>query len=289
MLKIIALGDIMGSIGRKALTKKLPELRKKYEPDFVVANCENLAHGCGVTIKTLREIFSAGVDFCTSGNHIWDKKEELKKVLDDKELAKKFIRPANYKKIYRKLGEGYKIIEVIPTSHKATRDKKKILIINLAGRVLMRAEGEKVKSPLLAFEEILEITKRKKPDAILVDLHTEATSEKRGFGWFADGKASLVWGTHTHIPTADLQIEPHGTGYITDLGMVGSRDSVIGEDKDMVVESLKQKHPKLKHNIPEHGVAIIQGIYAEIETGASTKLSAGKTKKIQQIHEEVEI
>lgn len=280
MLKIIALGDIMGSIGRKALTKKLPELRKKYSADLVIANCENLAHGCGVTAKTLREIFNAGVDFCTSGNHIWDKKEELKKVLDDKELAKKFIRPANYKKIYRKLGEGYKMIET---------NKKKILIINLAGRVLMKAEGEKVKSPLLVFEEILKATKRKKPDAILVDLHTEATSEKRGFGWFADGKASLVWGTHTHTPTADLQIQPQGTGYITDLGMVGSRDSVIGEDKNIVIESLKQKHPKLKHNIPEKGWAIIQGIYAEIEAGPSTKLGTSKTKKIQQIHEEVEI
>lgn len=272
MLKIIALGDIMGSIGRKALTKKLPELRKKYNADFVIANCENLAHGCGVTIKTLREIFAAGVDFCTSGNHVWDKKEEFKKALKEKDLADKFIRPANYKKNYRKPGDGWKIISA---------GKNKILVVNLLGRVLMKAEGAKAHSPLVIFEEILKETKRKKPNAVLVDVHAEATSEKRGFGWFADGKASLVWGTHTHIPTADLQIEPQGTGYITDLGMVGARDSVIGEDKNMVIESLKQKHPKLKHNIPERGIAIIQGIYAEIE--------AGKTRKIQQISEEAEI
>src|SRR3989338_10282604 len=147
MLRIIALGDIMGSIGRKALSKKLPELRKKYEADLVIANAENLAHGCGVTAKTLNEIFRAGVDFCTSGNHIWDKKEEFKKALEDKYLAERVIRPANYKKIYRKIGDGYKIINA---------GKQKVLIINLAGRVLMKAEGDKVQPPLLALEKILD-------------------------------------------------------------------------------------------------------------------------------------
>ncbi|MFH1193554.1 MAG: TIGR00282 family metallophosphoesterase [bacterium] len=272
MLKILVLGDIMGSIGRKALAKKLPTLRKKYAADLVIANCENLAHGSGVTAKTLREIFAAGVDFCTSGNHIWDKKEELKKVLADKELANKIIRPANYKKIYRKLGEGYKIIEA---------GGVKILIINLAGRVLMKNEGAKVQSPIIALERILEETKKKKPDVILIDFHTEATSEKRALGWFADGKASLIWGTHTHTPTADFQIQPQGAGYITDLGMTGARDAVIGENKEMVIKSLIHKDSKLKHDIPEHGWAVIQGICAEID--------GMKTKKIKQILEEVNI
>jgi len=280
MLKIIALGDIMGSIGRKALTKKLPELRKKYKPDLVIANCENLAHGSGVTAKTLREIFVAGVDFCTSGNHVWDKKDELKKVLEEKTLAEKIIRPANYKKIYRKLGEGYKIL---------TLGKDKILIVNLSGRVLMKAEGLKVHSPLVALQDILDKNKKKKITAALVDFHAEATSEKRGLGWFADGKVSLVWGTHTHTPTADEQIQPHGTGFITDLGMCGARDAVIGENKDTVIESLKHKDSKLKHDLPEHGWAIIQGIYAEIDGHPSAKLRAGKTKKIERISDEVEI
>lgn len=283
MIKIIILGDIMGSIGRKALTKKLPEMRQKYGADLVIANCENLAHGMGVTSKTLREIFAAGVDFCTSGNHVWDKKEELKIILEDKQLKDKIIRPANYKKIYRKLGEGYKIFTIgkDPTSHKASRGEDKILIINLSGRVLMKAEGLKVHSPLVVLQEILEKNKKKKISATLVDFHAEATSEKRALGWFADGKVSLFWGTHTHTPTADLQIQPHGTGFITDLGMCGARDSVIGENKDMVIESLKHKDAKLKHNIPERGWAKIQGIYAEID--------GKKTKKIQQISEEVEI
>ncbi len=271
-IKILVLGDIMGSIGRKALTKKLPELRKKYGADLVIANCENLAHGSGVTAKTLREIFAAGVDFCTSGNHVWDKKKELKEILEDKQLKEKIIRPANYKKIYRKLGEGHKIITV---------GKDKVLIINLSGRVLMKAEGLKAHSPLVVLEEIIKETKRKKVDAILVDFHAEATSEKRGLGYFADGKISLIWGTHTHTPTADLQIQEHGTGFITDLGMCGARDAVIGENKEAVIESLKRKDSKLKHNIPEKGWAKIQGIYAEIE--------GHKTKKIQQISEEVEI
>lgn len=272
MLKVIVLGDIMGSIGRKALTKTLPELRKKYGADLVIANCENLAHGSGVTAKTLREIFATGVDFCTSGNHVWDKKKELKRVLEEKTLKDKIIRPANYKKIYRKLGEGFKIITI---------GKDKVLIINLSGRVLMKAEGLKVHSPLVVLEDILEKNKKKKVNAVLVDFHAEATSEKRGLGYFADGKVSLLWGTHTHTPTADLQIQQHGTGFITDIGMCGARDSVIGEDKDTVIESLKHKDSKMKHNLPEHGWAKIQGIYAEID--------GKKTKKVEQISEEVEI
>jgi metallophosphoesterase (TIGR00282 family) len=269
MLKLLALGDIVGKIGRRALAQKLPELRKKYKPDLVVANCENLAHGCGVSVKTLREIFSAGVDFCTSGNHIWDKKEEFRKALGEKDIAQKIIRPANYKKIYRKIGDGHRTVNA---------GGKKILIINLAGRVLMKAEGAMVHPPLLILEKIIDEHKKQKVDAIVVDFHAEATSEKRGLGWFGDGKVSLLWGTHTHTPTADAQILPCGAGYITDLGMVGARDSVIGEDKKMVIESLKQRHPKLKHNIPERGAAIVQGIYAEIEKS--------KTVKIKQILEE---
>jgi 2',3'-cyclic-nucleotide 2'-phosphodiesterase len=269
MIKIIALGDIMGSIGRKTLAKKLPELRKKYAADLVIANCENLAHGSGVTARTLREIFAAGVDFCTSGNHIWDKKDELKKVLADKELANKFIRPANYKKIYKKLGEGWKIIEA---------GGVKILIINLAGQLFMKAAGLQVHPPALILQEILDLNKKKKIAAILVDVHTEATSEKRGLGWFADGKIALLWGTHLHTPTADAQILPQGAGFITDLGMVGARDSVLGIDKDTVIKYILEKKPKLRHNIPEKGPAVIQGIYAEIEKG--------KTVKIKQLLEE---
>ncbi|MBU1179745.1 YmdB family metallophosphoesterase [Patescibacteria group bacterium] len=277
MLKILVLGDVMGKIGRKALAKKLPVLKKKYSPDLVIANCENLAHGCGVTVKTLKEIFSAGVDFCTSGNHVWDKKGEFKKVIEDKELCKIIIRPANYKKIHRKAGEGYKIISA---------GGKKILIINLLGQAFMKAEAEKTHPPIPFLEKILDEYKRKKIDAILVDLHCEATSEKRAMGWAADGMVSVVWGTHTHTPTADAQILPNGTGYITDLGMTGARDSVIGEKKENIIEGMRRKKFKIKHDIPEKGPAVIQGIYAEIENNPSTPLRIGKTTKIKQILEE---
>lgn len=258
----------MGKIGRRALAEKLPSLRKKYNADLVIANCENLAHGCGVSAKTLREIFRAGVDFCTSGNHIFDKENELKLALKETDIKDKVIRPANYLAKEKKPGKGYKIIKA---------GGKKILIINLLGQVFMKAESEKVKPALIALDEILKKTKKLKPSAIIIDLHAEATSEKRALGWYANGRVSLVWGTHTHTPTADAQILPEGTGYISDLGMVGARDSVIGEDKDAVIYSLKHGDSKLKHNIPEKGPAIICGIYVEIERG--------KTIKIKQITE----
>ena len=270
MLKVLIFGDIMGKIGRKALTKKLPALRKKYKADAVIVNCENAAHGLGITTKTLREILNAGVDFCTSGNHIWNKQEEFKKITKDKDLRKKIIRPENYKKIYRKPGEGYKIINL---------GKKRILIINLLGQVFMKSEAEKVKLPIPTALKILDENKRKKIDAIFIDLHAEATSEKRAMGWALDGRASLVWGTHTHIPTADTQILPQGTGYISDLGMVGARDSIIGASKEEIIEAMKSTKKRFKHNLPETGPAVIQGIYVEIKNK--------KTIKIKQILEEV--
>lgn len=272
MLKFIILGDIMGKIGRKALEKKLPQLRKKYKPDLVIVNCENLAHGLGVSLRTLKEIFSYGVDFCTSGNHVWDKKPEFEKILEDKELCDKIIVPANYKKIYKKSGNGFKIINA---------GGKKILIINLLGVVFMKQESEKVKLPIPAVLDIIKKHAGKKIDAVLVDLHAEATSEKQAMGWALDGIASVVWGTHTHIPTADAKILPKGTGYITDIGMVGARDSVIGENKEEIIKSMFKLKQKFKHDIPEEGVAIIQGIYAEI--------SNKKTIKIKQILEKVTV
>lgn len=270
MLKILVLGDVMGKIGRRALSKKLPFLRKKYNPDLIIVNCENLAHGFGITVKTFKEIFNAGVDFCTSGNHIWKKEDDFKRALENKELCNAVIRPANYKKIYRKAGDGYKTISA---------GGKKILIINLLGQAFMKTEAEKIHPPIPILEKILDEYKKKKIDAILVDVHAEATSEKRALGWAVDGKASLVWGTHTHIPTADAQILPNGTGYITDLGMIGARDSVIGENKDEIIKAMRHKKFKIKHNIPESGPAVIQGIYAEIENK--------QTIKIKQILEEV--
>jgi len=270
MIKVLVLGDIMGKIGRKALTKKLPALRKKYKPDMVIVNCENAAHGLGITTKTLREVLNAGIDFCTSGNHIWNKQEEFKMITKDKSLKDKIIRPANYKKIYRKPGEGYKIIGA---------PNKKILAINLLGQVFMKKEEEKVTLPIPAALKILDENKRKKINAIFIDLHAEATSEKRAMGFALDGKASLVWGTHTHIPTADAQILPNGTGYITDLGMTGAQDSIIGCSKDGIIETMKHKNKRFKHSIPETGRAVIQGIYAEIENKKCTK--------IKQILEEV--
>ncbi|MBU4421419.1 YmdB family metallophosphoesterase [Patescibacteria group bacterium] len=277
MIKILVLGDIMGKIGRKALVKKLPDLRNKYKPDLVIVNGENIAHGLGVTIKSLREVLGAGVDFFTSGNHIWNKEIEFKRVIEERDLKDKIIRPANYKKVYRKPGDGYKIIKA---------GKSNILVINILGRVFMKDESDKITLPLPAALKILMANKKKKIDAIILDLHAEATSEKRAMGWVLNGKASLVWGTHTHIPTADAQILSEGTGYITDLGMCGARDSVIGDNKEEVIASMMKKRMKLKHNLPESGPAVIQGIYVELGKNLpSSKIM--RTIKIQQILEEV--
>ncbi|PIR66558.1 MAG: metallophosphoesterase [Parcubacteria group bacterium CG10_big_fil_rev_8_21_14_0_10_36_14] len=277
MLKILILGDIMGKVGRKALVKKLSDLRKKYKPDLVIANGENIAHGLGVTTKTLHEVHKAGVDFFTTGNHVWNKEIEFKRVMEDNVLRSIIIRPSNYKKIYRKPGKGHKIIKA---------GGKRILVINILGRVFMKGEADKVTLPIPAALKILDEYKKKSVDAILLDLHTEATSEKRAMGWALNGKASLVWGTHTHIPTADAQILPDGTGYITDLGMCGARDSVIGDNKEEVVSSMMKKNIKLKHSLLENGPAVIQGIYVELGKNLPNSKIL-RTIKIQQVLEEV--
>jgi len=272
MIKVLVLGDVMGKIGRKALTKKLPDLRKKYNPDLVIVNCENAAHGTGISLKTFREIIDAGADFCTSGNHIWDKYEQLAEVLKDKELKNKLIRPANYKKVAkRKIGEGYKILTI---------KKQKIAIINLMGRVFMKKEEEFLNPPLKTLDKILKDLKKQKVSTILIDMHAEATSEKQALGWYADGRVSLIWGTHTHVPTADMKILPKKTGYITDLGFIGAKESILGESIEGAIESQK-KEKGIKHNPPEKGTALVQGIYAEIEKN--------KTVKIKQVLEEVEV
>jgi len=272
MIKVLVLGDIMGKIGRKALAKKLPLLRKKYNPDLVVVNCENAAHGSGVSLKTFNEIINAGADFCTSGNHIWDKYEQFAEILKNKKLKDKIIRPANYKKVAkRKIGEGYKILIV---------KKQKVAIINLMGRVFMKKEEEFLNPPLKVLNKILKELKTKKVSNILIDMHAEATSEKQALGWYTDGRVSLVWGTHTHVPTADVKILPKKTGYITDLGFIGAKESVLGESIDGAIES-QIKEKGIKHNPPEKGIALVQGIYAEIDKG--------KTTKIKQILEEVEV
>ncbi len=208
-MKILVAGDVVGKTGRKILTQGLEYLRTNNEFDLIVVNIENAAAGFGVTPEIANKLLDVGVDVLTSGNHIWDKKE----ILNYLDTEPRLLRPANYP--HSCPGTG----SVIMTTNRGV----KIAVINLQGRVFMPL----IDCPFQAIDRELNALKGK-TDLIIVDLHGEATSEKMALGWHLDGRVSAVVGTHTHVPTADERIMPKGTAYITDLGMCGSYDSVIG-------------------------------------------------------------
>jgi len=228
-MKILFFGDIVGQPGRQAIKKILPQWQKKYQPDLVVANGENLAHGSGVTEKSLKEILEAGVDLVTLGDHTWDQKGTVD-LLNNEQLP--LIRPANFPPGLP--GQGYRSVEV---------RTKKALVINLIGQVSMHEDYD---CPFRKADEILE-EKSEEADIIIVDWHAEATSEKVCLGWYLDGRVSAVLGTHTHVSTADARILPQGTAYISDVGMVGVRDSSLGRDKETAIKRfLTQMNQRLE-------------------------------------------
>lgn len=221
MVKILFFGDVVGKSGRRAVAAILPELKKQYRPDLVIANGENLAHGKGLTIKTFEELLKAGVDFFTSGNHVFDKPEASEVFA---KYSDKIIRPANFE---GKLQDGSALPgEGLQILHLKTGP---VLIMNLNGQVFMEKQFDygEIKNPFLEADRLLS---KYENEAIvrILDFHSEATSEKRAMGIYIDGRVSAVVGTHTHVQTADAQILPNGTGYLSDVGMVGAADSVIG-------------------------------------------------------------
>lgn len=265
-IKILFFGDIMGKIGRNALKKALPELKEKYKPDFVIANAENIAHGKGITEKTLKEMMDAGIDFFTSGNHVWSN-AEAEQIFQKDKLP--IIRPANYPPGLP--GDGYKVIEL---------GTKKVLIANLMGRHLILKED--FDCPFRSLEAILDQHKNTKLDAILVDFHAEASSEKTCFPRYFDGRASAIWGTHTHVQTADDQILPQGTAMISDVGMVGLKHSSLGIELADAYRKFLYQIP-VEHTIPDHGICQINGIFVII------KPENASAKKIERINFEVEV
>tara|TARA_Y100000031_G_scaffold70831_2_gene78537 strand:+ start:13736 stop:14512 length:777 start_codon:yes stop_codon:yes gene_type:complete len=257
-VRILFFGDIVGQPGREAIKQILPQWQKKYQPDLVMANGENMAHGSGITRKTLEEILKAGIDLVTSGDHTW-KQKGINALLEDKDLP--LIRPANFPPHLP--GQGYYLIEL---------RTKKVLVINLIGRVFMQQQYD---DPFRKADQILE---EQQADIIIVDWHAEATAEKVCLGWYLDGRVSAVLGTHTHIPTADNRVLPQGTAYISDVGMVGPKDSSLGRDKDEAVKGfLNQTHPKLEI---ARGPVEVNAVLLEI--GAK-----GKAKKIQRLQQVV--
>ena len=260
-MKILFFGDIVGKPGREAIKIVLPKWRKEYRPDFVVANGENIAHGRGITEKSLKEILDAGIDFVTSGDHIWDNKKVIS-LLENEEIP--LIRPANYPSICP--GKGWKVIQI---------RTKKILVINLIGRVFMHYNYD---DPFRCADEIL--SEVEDIDSVIVDWHAEATSEKICLGWYLDGRVSAVLGTHTHIPTADERILPKGTAYISDVGMVGVKDSSLGMDKEIALKVFKTQIP--------YRLEIAQGP-VEINAVLVETLSKNKAKSIKRLKEVLEL
>jgi metallophosphoesterase (TIGR00282 family) len=216
-MRLAFFGDVVGRSGREGLGEHLPRLRRDLALDFTIVNAENAAAGFGITEATARELFDAGADCLTLGNHSWDQKEALTYIVRESRL----IRPLNYPRMARAPGRGAQLFE-------APRGLR-ILVINLLGRVHMDALDD----PFAAVDEALSACPLgEAADAIVVDMHAEATSEKMAMGHFCDGRASLVIGTHTHVPTADAQILDGGTAYQTDAGACADYDSVIGNHKE---------------------------------------------------------
>ena len=255
-MKILFVGDIVGKPGRRAIRELLPEIISEHQIDFVIANCENAAAGFGVTRDIVEELYSCQINVLTSGNHIWDKKE-IREFVEDYETL---LRPANYPDG----SPGWGSV-VMPNSSGIH-----IGVINLMGRVFMKP----LECPFRTAErEIDKIRNRAK--VIIIDFHAEATSEKEAIGWFLDGRVSAVLGTHTHVQTADETILPGGTAYITDVGMTGPFNSIIGIRKDEILERFLTQVPN-KFDVAKDDVRL-QGVIIDIDG------KSGRAKGIERL------
>lgn len=242
-MNILVMGDIVGRPGRQAVRKLLPDIVSENNIEFTIANAENASGGRGLTREVMHELLGAGIDVLTMGNHVWDNKEILSFIDDEPRL----IRPANYPSPCP--GQGYHVYRA--------GFNQKIAVINVAGRVFMPA----LDCPFRTAEQI--IADFPDVDYIIIDIHAEATSEKQAFGYYFDGKVSAVLGTHTHIQTADERILPEGTAYITDLGMTGPIESVLGMDRHLVINKYLSQRP-VRFEVAK-GSSQLQGVILELD------------------------
>lgn len=253
-MNILCIGDIVGKPGRDAVAALVPKLIEEYDLELVIANAENSAGGAGIIPKVAEELFSYGCDVLTTGDHIWDKKE----ILDYLDQTPALLRPANFPSDTP--GHGFFVTE--------TKKGKKIGVINLLGRVFIRYNTH------CPFEAVTKALKEvyRQTRIVVVDFHGEATSERIAFGHFVDGKVSAVFGTHTHVQTADEKILPQGTGYLTDVGMTGPFDSVIGQKKENIIERFLTTIPS-KFEVATDDVGL-NGVVFTIDdtTGKTTKI-----------------
>ena len=256
-MKLLYCGDVVGRSGRDVVVAQIPELRKSLDLDFVLVNGENAASGFGITGKICEEFYAAGVDALVLGNHSWDQRETIGYINGDPKL----LRPLNYPK--GTPGRGAAVF--------ATPRGQKVLVVQVMGRIFM----DPLDDPFAAVDtELQKYRLGAGIDAVIVDIHGEATSEKMAMGHFCDGRASLVCGTHSHIPTADAQILPNGTAYQTDAGMCGDYNSVIGMEKTEPLNRFVKKVPGGRFE-PANGEATLCAVYVETDdrTGLATRIA----------------
>jgi metallophosphoesterase (TIGR00282 family) len=276
-VKLLFIGDIVGQPGRNAVKTLLPKLREPHALDFVIANGENSAGGSGITPKTAGEIFDAGVDVITSGDHLWDQKEVMELLANEN----RFLRPLNYPIGTPGQGSGVFQIKVGSsrredrTAQRAVPANMSIAVLNVQGRTFMQPPLD---NPFaLALEEVKRL--RGQTMIIFVDFHAEATSEKIAFGRFLDGQVSAVVGTHTHVQTADEQILPRGTAYLTDAGFTGPHDGCLGREIEPVIKKFLTGMPQ-RFEVAQNRV-LLHGVVIEIGD------ASGKAIKIQRVSEAI--
>ncbi|WP_102692596.1 TIGR00282 family metallophosphoesterase [Rummeliibacillus pycnus] len=256
-MKVLFIGDIVGEIGRNAVESYLPRLKRKYDVDVVIANGENAAAGRGITKRIYQDLLMMGVDIITMGNHTWDQKE----IFDFIDDAEYLIRPANFSE--EAPGKG--MVSV-------TKGGQTISVINLHGRVFLPPHDD----PFAKAVELVEEAKKLSP-LVFVDFHAETTSEKIALGWHLDGKASAVVGTHTHVQTADARIFPGGTAFISDVGMTGPYDEVLGMKKESVIYRFKTNMP-VRFEVPKQGREVLSGFFVDLDD------KTGKAKSFERIY-----
>lgn len=260
-MKILFFGDVFGKPARSLLMQELGKLRREFEADFVIINAENLADGRGVTEKVIKPLWDIGVDAMSSGNHLWDREEAVDYITRERRL----VRPMNYP--HTSPGN---------TVYRLQKDDLKLDLICLCGQVYMPP----CDSPFHAFNAFL--ASRSDPSIpVFVDFHAESTAEKRAFGWHVDGKVAAMVGTHTHIQTADAEILPQGTAYITDVGMTGAHDSVIGVKTHIVLDRFHSSVPH-RYETSDRGL-MINAAYIEIDKRSGKALSIQSIRRNQEL------
>ncbi len=259
-MKLLFIGDIVGRPGREIVRQLLPGLRDEHKPDIIIANGENSAAGVGISKKVYDELMGMGIDVITMGNHIWDRKEFIPDIASCPNL----VRPANYPEGVP--GKGFDVFNM---------KGFKFGVINMLGRIFMPC----IECPFRTSDQILEKMRAETP-VIILDLHAEATSEKNALAWHLDGRISAVIGTHTHIQTSDERILPQGTAFISDAGMVGAYDSIIGVRKEQIIKRFLLSMPE-RFEPEDEGPGIFNGLFIDI--GAD-----GKSKSVKRILKHVQ-